>query len=160
MAWLIVMAVIALPVVEIALFVKSAQWIGILPTIVLAIAAGMVGLAMVKRQGLETTLRARAQLDRGEMPVAEVFDGICLAVAGGLLFLPGFFSDFVAIALLLPPVRHALRAWLSGHVTTVARHPGTGSGTGPGNGPGAPPGQPPVIEAEYTVVRDDTRPQG
>ncbi|MEW5728202.1 MAG: FxsA family protein [Pseudomonadota bacterium] len=151
MPWLIVLVLIGLPVVEIALFVKSAQWIGVLPTIALAIAAGMAGVALVRRQGLETMFRARTQLDRGEFPVAEAFDGLCLAFAGALLFLPGFFSDVIALLLLLPPVRAALRLWLAGHVRTVVAAPGP-SAQGPADGP------PPVIEVDYRVVEDDRRP--
>lgn len=146
MAWVIVAALIGLPVVEIALFVKSAQWIGVLPTIVLAIAAGMAGVALVRRQGLATMLRVRSQLDRGELPVAEAFDGVCLAFAGALLFLPGFFTDIVALALLLPPVRAALRLWLAAHLHAVVVAPG---------GPAKADGRPPVIEADYHVVEDD-----
>lgn len=44
MAWLILMAIIAVPVVEIALFIKSAHWLGVLPTILLALTAGAVGI--------------------------------------------------------------------------------------------------------------------
>ncbi|MGE5548133.1 MAG: FxsA family protein [Solirubrobacterales bacterium] len=144
MPWLIVLSLIALPVIEIALFVKSSQWIGVLPTIVLAIAAGMAGIALVRRQGFETMMRAQDQLRRGEFPVAEAFDGLCLAMAGALLVLPGFFSDIVALILLLPPVRALLRAWLSGHLRAVTP-----------SQPGAPSGRPPVIEAEYHVVEGD-----
>lgn len=143
MPWLIVAALIALPVIEIALFVKSAQWIGIGLTIVLAIGAGMVGVALVRRQGVGTMMRAREMLDRGEMPVAEAFDGLCLAVAGALLFLPGFFTDFVALALLLPPVRAALRTWLGHHVRAVVPTPPEAAR------------RPPVIETDYRVVEDD-----
>src|SRR5690242_16735752 len=105
MPWLIVVPLIALPIVEIVLFIKSAQLVGIGMTIVLAIGAGVVGVALVKRQGLAAMERARVQMEHGEMPVAEVFDGLCLALAGVLLVLPGFLTDFVALALLLPPVR-------------------------------------------------------
>lgn len=144
MAWLVILALIALPVVEIALFVKSSQLIGVLPTILAAILAGMAGIALVRRQGLETAMKARGQLDRGELPVAEAFDGLCLAAAGALLLLPGFFTDFVALALLLPPARALIRAWLARHVTAVvARHGGA-----------APGGAPPTIEGDYTVVRE------
>ena len=41
MAWLVLAAIIAVPVVEIALFIQAADWIGLLPTIALAIGAGM-----------------------------------------------------------------------------------------------------------------------
>lgn len=150
MAWMVVLAVIALPVVEIALFIKSSQWIGLLPTIALAIGAGALGIAMVRRQGLATLMRVRGQLDRGEMPLAEAFDGLCLALAGGLLLLPGFFSDALALLLLLPPVRAGLRLWLAGHVHTVV--------VGGRHTPPRPPGPPPVIEADYTVVEPKDKP--
>lgn len=152
MAWLVVVGVIALPVIEIALFVKTAQAIGVVATVAAAILAGVVGVALVKRQGLETAMRARSQLDRGELPVGEVFDGLCLAAAGLLLLLPGFFTDILALLLLLPPVRAALRAWLGRHVKAVVPSAGPGAG-----GSGAPPR---VIEADYRVVEDDGRREG
>lgn len=139
MPWLIVIPLIALPIVEIALFIKSAQLVGIGMTIILAIGAGVVGVALVKRLGIAAMERARVQMERGEMPMAEVFDGLCLALAGALLVLPGFFSDLVALALLLPPVRAGLRLWLGRHLRPATQ---------------APQG-PPVIETEYTVIRDE-----
>lgn len=149
MAWLIVLAVIALPVVEIALFVKSSQAIGVLPTIAAAILAGVAGIYLVRQQGLMTAWRARQQLDRGELPLAEAFDGLCLAVAGALLLLPGFFTDLVALALLLPPVRALLKLWLAGRVRSAVVAGRAGA---------QPHSQGPrVIETEYRVVdpKDD-----
>lgn len=140
MAWLVLAAIIAVPVVEIALFIQSAHWIGILPTIALAIGAGILGMALLRRQGLEVLLRTRTQMDRGEVPVGEVFDGVCLALAGVLLVLPGFLSDFVALALLLPPVRMALRGLLLARMTVHGAPAHSG---------------PQVIEAEYKVVDED-----
>ncbi|MGE5517599.1 MAG: FxsA family protein [Bacteroidota bacterium] len=142
MAWMVLVAVIALPVIEIALFIKSAQWIGLLPTIVVAIGAGALGLALVRRQGFDLLLRVRAQYERGEVPVAEVFDGLCLAVAGALLVLPGFFSDVIAILLMLPPVRAALRLALVAHMTAARPE-------------GAAKAGPQVIETEYRVIDGD-----
>jgi UPF0716 protein FxsA len=153
MAWMVLLAVIALPVVEIALFIKSAHWLGLLPTIVLAVGAGFAGIAMVRAQGLDLLLRARSQMDRGEVPVREVFDGICLAVAGALLVLPGFFTDFIAIALLLPPVRAALRLWLVGRKGVVV------AAARPGAHPETRSSGPQVIEADYHVVDDNDRPK-
>ena len=37
--------------------------------------------------------RAQRQLEQGVMPVAEVFEGLCLLVAGALLLTPGFLTD-------------------------------------------------------------------
>lgn len=143
MAWIVLLAVIALPVIEIALFIKSAQWMGLLPTIAIAIGAGALGIALVRRQGAGTLLKVRAQMERGEVPVNEAFDGICLALAGGLLLLPGFFSDVLAILLLLPPVRTAIRLWLASHMRHVVVA---------GGQPPQPTGRPPVIDGDFTVI--------
>jgi len=142
MAWLLIALVIAVPVVEIAVFIKVAQGIGVLAAVLLAIGAGLFGLVLVRAQGLRTLMRAKAMADRGELPVAEMFDGLCVALAGGLLILPGFLSDLVAIALLLPPVRLGLKVWLARHFTLVGHdQPGSGRPTGAD-----------VIDGEYTVV--------
>lgn len=150
MPWLIILAIIALPVIEIALFIEATQWIGGLWTILLAIFTGIAGIALVRRQGLGTMMRIRSQLDRGEMPVSDAFDGICLLAAGLLLLLPGFLTDFVGLPLLLPPVRQGLRRWLARHVRTVVA---THHGPHPGAGPQPRPGQT-VIDVDYTVVKD------
>lgn len=113
MAWLVLLAVIAVPVVEIALFVKAAQWIGVLATVALAVGAGMAGAALLRHVGLATVLRARDQLNRGEVPIAEALDGLILVVAAVLLLLPGLMSDVVALVLLLPPVRALIRRWIA-----------------------------------------------
>lgn len=148
MAWFIIALVIAVPVAEIAVFVKVAQAVGGLATVALAVGAGLVGLALVRAQGGRTLLRAQALVQRGEMPVAEMFDGLCLALAGGLLILPGFLSDLVAIVLVLPPVRAALKVWLARHFTVVAPQ-GAASGGASAHGGGT------VIDGDYTVVEPE-----
>ena len=114
MAWLILAGIVALPVIEIALFVKSAEAIGVLATVAVAVLAVSGGAILLRQQGLAMLWRARAQLAQGQMPMDEAFDGLCLAAAGFLLVLPGFVTDAMALALLLPPIRRGLRRWL-GH---------------------------------------------
>ncbi len=114
MAWLIILAIFALPVAEIALFVKMIQWVGLLPTILLAVLSGVAGLALLRGQGLAILWRSRAKLQQA--PLAEAFDGICLALAGFLLLLPGFLSDAIALLLLFPPVRAGLLAFWVAHL--------------------------------------------
>ncbi len=143
MGWLVLLGLIALPVIEIALFIKSAEAIGVLATVVVAVLAGIGGIALLQRQGLSTIWRAREMMARGETPVAEVFDGLCLGLAGLLLVLPGFLTDAVALLLLLPPVRALLWRWLGGRLTNASAD---------GGGRRA---SPTVIETEYRVVRPD-----
>lgn len=138
MVWLILAALIAFPVVEITLFIKSAQWMGVVPTILVALAAGAVGLALLRHQGFTLLMRTRSQFELGEMPVGETFDALCLALAGVLLVLPGFFSDILALFLLLPPVRLGLKLWLASRLVQRGNRP--------------PRSGPQVIETEYHVI--------
>ncbi len=166
MAWPVLALIIAVPIAEIAAFVAVAGKIGILQAVLLAILAGMAGLWMLRRQGLATLARARAQADRGELPIGEAFDGVCLVLAGGLLLVPGFLSDILALALLIPPVRAALRGWLSRHMTVVQSSGPTGPvilegefeevRPRPGEPPPGPQGsRPPLIEGE--IIEPDRR---
>lgn len=99
---------IAVPLVEIAGFVLVGGWLGLLPTLALTVLSAALGLLLVRAQGLGVLRRAAAALERGEPPVREMFDGMLLAVAGALLLLPGFVSDVVGLALLVPLLRGAL----------------------------------------------------
>ncbi|RAU23705.1 biotin--acetyl-CoA-carboxylase ligase [Paramagnetospirillum kuznetsovii] len=139
MAWLIMTAVIAVPVVEIMVWIKAAELMGFWSTLGLSIAAVMVGTAILRRQGLAVLLNAQSQLAQGEMPLAAAFDGLCLAAAGFLFALPGFVSDAVAVALLLPPVRGALRGWVGAHMVVMQ----------------PPPSGPVTIDGDFTVVEPE-----
>lgn len=146
MAWVVLLCIIALPLIEIALFIEVAGAIGVLPAIAGAVLAGLAGVALWKYQGLQTLMRARQALDRGEMPMAEVFDGLCLLLAGFMLILPGFLSDAVALLLLLPPVRALLAALMARRAVVVGQaappHP-------------YQPTRPPVIDADYREIDGD-----
>ena len=137
MAWLILAGVIALPVAEIMVWIKVAEAIGALATIALTVASVMAGSAILRRQGLAMLLDARNRMERGEVPVAAAFDGLCLAAAGVLLILPGFITDGFALLLLLPPVRALLLGWAASKLVVTAA---------------ARSADPTIIEAEYHVV--------
>jgi UPF0716 protein FxsA len=120
---------LVIPLLEVAAFIAVGREIGIVATLLLLLAAGAAGTLLLRVQGLTTLMRARTRLAAGEPPVAEAFDGICLALAGVLLVLPGFLSDLMALLLLLPPVRR----WLRGRVAARAVAAGAGRARRYGN---------------------------
>ena len=85
-----------------------AQQIGLLGSIGLTLVTGVLGLLVVRDQGLRTIRKADADVRAGRMPVESVIHGAGLLVAGLCLFLPGFLTDTLGAALLLPPVRLSL----------------------------------------------------
>jgi UPF0716 protein FxsA len=101
-----------LPFVELAAFVAVTGAIGFGWSLALIVVLAVAGLWLMKREGLGVWRRGTARLQAGEMPTAEVVNGIILLVAGMLFVFPGFVTDAVAVALLLPPVRSVVRMLL------------------------------------------------
>ena len=115
----------------------------------IGLAAGLIGVALLKRQGLETLTRGMQRAESGEVPIAEMAEGILLAVAGALLLTPGFVTDAVGFTLLFPPSRAAIASHLIRRVTVVsaAQQPGMGPFSAP---PGTrPDAGPRTIEGEF-----------
>jgi len=97
------------PIVELAVIVQVAGSTGVMNTIGLLVLVSLVGAWLVRREGLGILRRAQAELAKGRMPGRELVDGLLVLLAGALMLTPGFVTDAVGLALLLPPVRAVLR---------------------------------------------------
>ncbi|MFZ0488069.1 MAG: FxsA family protein [Arenicellales bacterium] len=140
------------PLFEIYLLLTVGGIIGVGWTVFAVVFTAVLGAWLVRRQGFSALGRIRAQLDRGELPAMEVFEGVFLLLAGALLLTPGFFTDTVGFLCLTPPVRRAVINYMMRHGTIIHMGPG-GRGPGPGPGPGTPgPGKP--LEGQYHRVDD------
>lgn len=104
------------PVLEIAVFIKVGGALGILPTLLLIIGAGVVGVWLVRMQGLMVMDDLRNRLSRMNDPSEPMAHGALIALAGFLFMVPGFLGDLVALALLVP----AVRRWLIGRMAQRA----------------------------------------
>ena len=107
---LLVVCFVAVPLAELAVILWVGEHLGVLDTIGLLILCSVIGAVVVRRQGLGVWRRARAQLDAGRLPAAELLDGVLVLAAGALLLTPGFLTDGLGFLLLTPPARHAARA--------------------------------------------------
>jgi UPF0716 protein FxsA len=110
--FVVVLLLLLWPLVEIVVFLQVVDWIGVLNTLALMVAISLCGAWMVKRQGVGTLARMRAELDDGRVPTGPMTDGGLLAAAGFLLLVPGFVTDVVGLTLLVPPVRAGVRRGL------------------------------------------------
>jgi UPF0716 protein FxsA len=102
---------IGLPLLELALLVRTGQVIGFWATLGMVIGAGVIGALVLSRQSLTVLRRTQEALAQGRPPVAPVLDGAFLLLAGALLITPGFLTDVLALLLLIPPIRHAVARW-------------------------------------------------
>lgn len=137
---------LTVPLIEIYVLIQVGGEIGALWTVILVVLTAVLGAGLLRFQGLTTFLRFRNRLDVGELPAEELVEGILLLLAGGLLLTPGFVTDTVGFALLVPPLRHRLaKAMLARMELRVAA--GAGDATRAGSGRGR--GQVRIIEGEW-----------
>ena len=101
-------ALLLIPAIEIGLFIEAGSRIGTLNTLLLIITTAIIGVALIRQQGLQTVFRAREKMNRGETPAYEMLEGVFFAIAGILLLTPGFFTDTVGFLLLIPILRRLL----------------------------------------------------
>lgn len=99
---------IAVPLIEMVVLIKVGQQIGALSTIALVILTAVIGIALLKQQGIAMLNRANWKLNQGQIPAREMAEGIVLAVGGALLLTPGFVTDTFGFICILPGSRHFL----------------------------------------------------
>lgn len=125
---------IGLPVLELYLLIQVGSEVGAFAAILLTLSTAVVGLWLVRRQGVSVIFRLRETLDRGEPPALEMLEGALLLLAGLALFLPGFATDAFGFILLVPWVRQRIIRWVLSRVrvdeaVVVVREPGAARGS-------------------------------
>ncbi|HCI9478274.1 TPA: membrane protein FxsA [Klebsiella pneumoniae] len=137
MRWIPFIAFFLYVYIEISIFIQVAHVLGVFMTLILVIFSSVVGMSLVRNQGFKNFLLMQQKMAAGESPAAEMIKSVSLIIAGLLLLLPGFFTDFLGLLLLLPPVQKHLTMKLMPHLR-FSRMPGggfsavTGAGTGGG----------------------------
>ena len=99
------LAIIAIPAIEIYLFIKVGSQIGAFNTILLIFVTAFFGILYARYEGFNTLKSAMSQIVKDELPVYEIISGAALAFAAILLILPGFATDVVGILIVFPPTR-------------------------------------------------------
>ncbi|RDW16323.1 membrane protein FxsA [Oceanobacillus arenosus] len=111
MRWLI-LALLVIPAAEIGVFIWLGNMIGPWWVIFLILFTGIAGVAIAKKQGIDTWNRARVMMSQGQPPGEAMIDGICIFMGSILLFLPGLISDIAGIILILPFARRPIKRWI------------------------------------------------
>jgi len=121
---------VIMPVLEMWLLITVGAQIGALPTIGLVLLTAFVGVNLLRYQGFDTLWRGQRKFAEGQLPAQEIAEGIILAVSGALLLTPGFVTDGIGFAGLIPAVRGAVaRLVLSRMVVSGVAMGSSGSST-------------------------------
>ena len=129
-----------IPFVEIYLLLTIGGIIGALPTIFLVVFTAILGAGLLRQQGFATWQRFQNSLAQGVIPAYEMIEGPILLVGGALLLTPGFFTDALGFACLVPQVRRKIAKYIIENHLVQAGSPFNKQ-------PGA--AAPDVLEGEY-----------
>ena len=144
--WLFALLV-ALPLIEIGLFVTVGAAIGLWGTLAWVLGTGFAGVAIIRAQGMRGMVDLRRETDLIRNPLTPLAHGALKVLAGMLLILPGFLTDALGLLLLIPPLRGLLIAALAARIKGTTVNAGTQRREA----------QAEVIDAEYTVIAPEDR---
>src|SRR6056297_788333 len=139
--WLFV-PFVAVPLIEIALFIQVGGWIGLWPTLLIVVLTALAGTYLVRSQGAQAMGQLRGAFNDMRDPTEPLAHGAMILFSGALLLTPGFFTDAVGFALLTPPVRHAILRYIRARIRVERFEYGTPP----------PPRNPDIIDGEYEDV--------
>ena len=115
--WLLLVAFVVVPLVEIYVIIQIGQVIGAWWTILLLIADSLLGSWLVKREGGRAWQALQVALQERRMPARELADGILILVGGILMLTPGFVLDILGVLFILPVTRPIGRRILTGVIS-------------------------------------------
>ena len=139
------------PLIEIALFVQIGGAIGLPWTLAIVILTAILGTVLVRSQGAAVLSQLQSSMNDLRDPTEPLAHGAMILFSGALLLTPGFFTDAVGLALMVPGIRGALFRFIKSRVVV------TGSQFTYDN---APPRQPDIIEGEFEEVEKPDGPSG
>ncbi|MCW5698234.1 MAG: FxsA family protein [Rhodospirillales bacterium] len=152
MGLVLLLLFVGIPILEIALLIEAGDRFGLWPTVGTIVFTAVVGAALVRRQGFSTLMRAQQSLNSGQVPMKEVFDGLCILVAGAMLLTPGFVTDSFGFLLLIPAFRAVLRQVGGRYMVTAGRVDMWDQQPKPGPTDGGRGKDRTIIEGEYETI--------
>ena len=100
---------VVVPAIELVLLIELGGRIGLLPTFTIIFLTGVVGATLARWQGLSVLRQMQTQMAQGQLPASAMFDAVIILVAGALLLTPGFLTDVVGFAFLVPGIRGVVK---------------------------------------------------
>lgn len=107
-------------VAEVASIIWVGRALGVIPTLLLLFAGGVAGIRLMKSAGTTVAAALRSPVQTSGAMRGAGSLAITRVLSGLLFLIPGFFSDFFAVLVLLPPVQQ----WLQSRFRVETTGPG------------------------------------
>ena len=152
---------IAVPLVEIGLFIQVGGAIGLWPTLLVVVLTAVIGTQLMRAQGAHAMAQLRNSFGQMQDPTEPLAHGAMILFSGALLLTPGFFTDAVGFALLIPKLREAVFTFARKRIKVSTFTYGSADMQGQRANPRPTDpnmADPDVIDGEFTEVDPDKRP--
>ncbi len=151
-------ALIGVPIAEIAVLISVGSRIGVIATIALILVTAVAGVFLLRLQGLQILMQAQEAMAENRLPLDSVIHGLFLLIAGAFLLTPGFITDALGFLLLIPPLRLLIARWVWAKIeksnsVRFSQFEGFSNMQPPGYGDGKSGSD--VIEGEFSI--DDAK---
>ena len=119
MGRIVALGILAMPLIEIALFVLVGRALGVWLTLGLVLLSTFAGGLLLRWLGLAMVGQIRSTVSARKLPGQRAADAMLIGIAALLLIVPGFFTSTLGLILLLPPVRSLIYGWFSKRIEVV-----------------------------------------
>lgn len=114
---------IFLPFVEIYTLITVGNYIGAFNTILLIILTGIIGVYLLRNQGIRSLINLRSN-PKGFDPTADnILKTLFTPIGGFLMLIPGFVTDFLGLMILLPLTRIFLIGLMFSYIGSLNKNP-------------------------------------
>ncbi|WP_434289758.1 FxsA family protein [Celeribacter sp. SCSIO 80788] len=152
--WLFALFV-AVPIIEIALFIQVGGLIGLWPTLLIVVVTAVLGTALVRQQGALAMSQLRQSFAELNDPAEPLANGAMILLSGALLLTPGFFTDTMGFLLLIPAFRTFVLKELRKRVKVQSFVMGQQAGFSQNTTYRQNPQEPGVIDGEWEELDGD-----
>lgn len=94
------------------MLIEVGSFFGLFPTVGIVLGTGFAGAWLARAQGLMALRRLQRELAAASLPAEEIFDGFIILAGALLLLTPGFMTDLIGLAALVPGSRHLIKLFL------------------------------------------------
>ena len=108
-----------IPLTELIILIKLGNIVGLIPTLFLVVATGILGAWLTRQQGLSTLNKIRMQLSLGKVPAENLINGVLILLGGIVLLTPGLLTDTFGFLLLIPQTRDQFKRILKNRLKKV-----------------------------------------
>ena len=141
---------IGVPIIEIALFIQVGGWLGLWPTLAIVVLTAIAGTMMVRSQGARALANLQRSFNDLNDPTEPLAHGAMILFSGALLLTPGFFTDALGFALLIPAFRKFVMREIGKRIQVNSVVAGQAQWTSESNET--------VIDGDYEVEEDPNKP--